>query len=87
MHYSKPEGAIDLMRQVKAMLDPNGILNPCVKAPQPADHGPPAAAAAASRCNHIVGRGVIVVLLIRCCWLSSACRVGCRYKVIPPSEQ
>lgn len=27
--YSKPEGAVALMRELKALLDPNGILNPC----------------------------------------------------------
>lgn len=32
MHYSKPEGAIQLMRELKGLFDPNGILNPCAPA-------------------------------------------------------
>jgi FAD/FMN-containing dehydrogenase len=28
LHYSRTEDEIDLMRRLKAMLDPNGILNP-----------------------------------------------------------
>lgn len=28
MHYSKSSGAIELMKKMKAIMDPNGILNP-----------------------------------------------------------
>ncbi len=28
LHYSKQPAAIEIMKQVKAMFDPNGILNP-----------------------------------------------------------
>lgn len=28
IHYSKSPGAVTLMKQVKKLLDPNGILNP-----------------------------------------------------------
>lgn len=28
LHYSKDPSAIELMRQLKKMMDPNGILNP-----------------------------------------------------------
>lgn len=28
MHYSKSETAIGLMKEIKKMMDPNGILNP-----------------------------------------------------------
>lgn len=28
LHYSKPQPAIDLMKKIKHLFDPNGILNP-----------------------------------------------------------
>jgi D-2-hydroxyglutarate dehydrogenase len=43
--YSKPPAAVAVMRQVKAALDPRGIMNPYKVLPPPAE-GEPAAAAA-----------------------------------------
>lgn len=36
MGYSKPAAAIELMRQIKAVLDPRGIMNPYKVLPPPA---------------------------------------------------
>ncbi|XP_073966159.1 D-2-hydroxyglutarate dehydrogenase, mitochondrial-like [Choristoneura fumiferana] len=35
IHYSKDEGAISLMRELKQLMDPNGILNPYKVLPDP----------------------------------------------------
>lgn len=37
--YSKPLPAVDLMRQIKAALDPRGILNPYKVLPPPGEEG------------------------------------------------
>lgn len=34
LHFSKPEASIDIMKNIKKLLDPNGILNPYKVLPQ-----------------------------------------------------